>query len=420
MAVSGNTVVGSIWRNRDFLLLWIGQSVSMLGSRVSQFAFPLLVLAVTGSPAQAGLVSALGTLPYLLVTLPAGALVDRWDRRRIMLLCDLGRAVALGSIPLAFTIGSLSWQHLAVVAMIDGALSTFFSLAHSSALPHVVDRRQLSQALSAASTTDQASQMVGPLIGGLLYTLGRGLPFLVDAVSYVVSGAMLMGVRRHLQGQAHAPSGKKIWHDVRDGIHWLWKEPMLRFLLGVVGTIDLCSYGYTLIMVVLAQELGATPFQMGVLFATGGVGGILGALVTPWLHARLRFGTMLLGVIWVWVLTWPPYAFAPNLWVLGVVNIVGWVLVPMLYVTEGSYRMTVVPDAFRGRVNSVWRMLTIGLQPVSVAITGWMLGALGPTWTILLSTIPQAVAAIAALLYKPLRESPKLAEIARDTATSGS
>src|SRR5579883_3054515 len=136
----------SLWRNRDFMLLWSGQLISSIGSQVSQLAFPLLVLAITRSPAQAGIAGALRGLPFAILCLPAGALVDRWDRRRVMLLCDSGRAIALGSIPLAFWLNRLSFIQLCLVALIEGTLFTFFSLAEAACLPRVVSKEQLPSA----------------------------------------------------------------------------------------------------------------------------------------------------------------------------------------------------------------------------------------------------------------------------------
>ena len=125
-----------LWRNRDYILLWSGQMISSVGSRVSMLAFPLLVLALTHSPAQAGLIGAMRGLPYALLILPAGTLVDRWNRKRVMILCDIGRALALGSIPLALVLGHLTIAQIYVVSLVEGTLFTFFSLAHIACLPH--------------------------------------------------------------------------------------------------------------------------------------------------------------------------------------------------------------------------------------------------------------------------------------------
>src|SRR5215467_7381978 len=132
-----------LWRNRDYILLWSGQMISAVGTQVSMLAFPLFVLALTHSPAQAGLIGAMRALPYALLILPAGALVDRWNRKRVMILCDIGRAVALGSIPIALVLGHLTIVQLFIVSLVEGTLFTFFNLAETACLPQVVSKEQL-------------------------------------------------------------------------------------------------------------------------------------------------------------------------------------------------------------------------------------------------------------------------------------
>ena len=177
----------ALWRNRDYVLLWSGQMISSVGTRVSMLAFPLLVLAITHSPAQAGLIGAMRALPYALLILPAGALVDRWNRKRVMILCDIGRAIALGSIPIALIIGHLTIAQLYIVSLVEGTLFTFFGLAETACLPQVVSKEQLPTAAAQGMVIDSVSELIGPSIGGVLYSIGRAVPFLTDAISYGAS-----------------------------------------------------------------------------------------------------------------------------------------------------------------------------------------------------------------------------------------
>ncbi|HEV2457480.1 MAG TPA: MFS transporter, partial [Ktedonobacterales bacterium] len=166
----------SLWRNRDFALLWSGQAVSTLGTRMSALALPLLVLALTRSPAQAGLVAAARLLPYLLFSLPAGALVDRWNRKAVMIRCDVVRWLALGSVPLAFALGRLSVVQLYLVAFVEGTAYVLFSLAEVSALPRVVPESQLPRAWSLNETSDASGQLLGPGVAGFIIGLARTTP----------------------------------------------------------------------------------------------------------------------------------------------------------------------------------------------------------------------------------------------------
>ena len=200
----------TLWRNRDYMLLWSGQMVSSIGTRVSMLAFPLLVLAITHSPAQAGLIAALRGLPYALFILPAGALVDRWDRKRVMILCDTGRALALGSIPVAIVLGHLTIIQLAIVSLVEGTLFTFFGLAETACLPQVVTREQLPGAAAQNMVLDSVSGMIGPSFGGILYGIGRAIPFLTDAISYGVSVLSLFFIKKQFQEERDAKDRKSV------------------------------------------------------------------------------------------------------------------------------------------------------------------------------------------------------------------
>src|SRR6266568_2083398 len=191
----------SLWHNRDFLLLWSGQIVSAIGSQVSLIAFPWVILAVTGSPAQAGLIAAMRTLPYILFGLPAGALIDRWNRKRVMILCDTGRALALGSIPIAFALGELTLVQLYLVSLIEGTLFAFFNLAEAACLPRVVSKEQLPAATAQDQTLYAMSGLLGPSLSGALYSIASTLPFLADAVSYAVSVFSLFFIKTEFQGE---------------------------------------------------------------------------------------------------------------------------------------------------------------------------------------------------------------------------
>ncbi|HYX48849.1 MAG TPA: MFS transporter, partial [Ktedonobacteraceae bacterium] len=184
-----------LWHNRDYLLLWFGQTISSIGSGVSELAFPLLVLALTHSPAQAGFASALRTLPYFIFTLPGGALIDRWNRKRVMIFCDTGRAISMASIPVALVFGHLTLVQLYIVSLLEGSLYVFFDLAETASLPRVVSKEQLPAALSQNQVTFGITNLLGPPLGGFLYTLGRAIPFLVDAISYLVSVISLLFIK---------------------------------------------------------------------------------------------------------------------------------------------------------------------------------------------------------------------------------
>ncbi|HEY3994125.1 MAG TPA: MFS transporter, partial [Ktedonobacteraceae bacterium] len=353
----------SLWRNRDYMLLWCGQLLSSIGSQVSQMAFPLLVLAITGSPAQAGIVGALRGLPFALLCLPAGALVDRWDRKKVMLFCDSGRAIVLASIPVAFWLGRLSFLQLCLVALVEGTLMTFFSIAEMACLPHVVPREQLPAATAQNQAIDSASWTLGPFLGGLLYGLGHLMPFLMDALSYVCSVLGLLFIHARFQ-EERSEEPRKLWHEIREGLVWLWRDSLLRFLALLAFCLIMPSIGFSLILITLAQSQHASPLVIGILFGGGGAGSILGALLTAPLQRRFSFGQLTIGAAWIWAISWLGLAIAPNVLVLGIANAISFIIVPIYLSVQFSYRLIVIPDHLQGRVQGVYRLLSFGSQPI--------------------------------------------------------
>jgi len=394
----------SLWRNRDFLLLISGQGVSAVGTQVSQFAFPLLILALTHSPAQTGLITALRGLPYALFSLPAGALVDRWNRKLVMLLCDSGRAIALASIPIAFAFGIINMTQLYLVSLIEGTLFVFFHMAEATTLPHVVTPEQLPTAAGQNEVLNSTSILIGPSIGGILYTFSSLLPFLADAISYAGSVISLLFIRVPFQEERTGPQ-QNLWIEIKDGLSWLWHHHLIRFMALVTGGLIISSIGYSLIIIVIAQSQHASSFTIGLLFASGGAGSIVGALLVAPLQKRLGFARLMIASTWIWVFTWLIFAFAFNTLLLALMSGLNYIIVPIFLVSQFSYRLTLIPDALQGRVNSVFRLIAFGGQPIGLALTGILLQSFGPLATILVLFVPQLVLAILVSLNRHVREA---------------
>ena len=392
-----------LWRNRDYMLLWSGQIVSSVGTRISQLAFPLLVLALTHSPAQAGLIAALRGLPYALFILPAGAMVDRWNRKRVMILCDAGRAVALGSIPVALLLGHLTIMQLCIVSLVEGTLFTFFNLAETACLPQVVSKGQLANAVAQNSVIDSVSGMIGPSFGGILYGLGRAVPFLTDTISYIVSVLSLFFIKAQFQ-EERSVEPLHLWKEIGEGLSWLWHNPVMRFIALLTSGLILPVSGYGLIIIVLAQMQHATSFEIGLILAGGGVGSIVGAVIVAPLRRRFSFGKMMIGSTWLWVLTWLFFAIAPNPLLLGIATALSFIVVPIYMSVQFGYRLSIIPDHLQGRVNSVFRLIAFGSEPIGLALTGFLIQAIGPVKTVLILFAPQLVCAIVATFSKHFRD----------------
>jgi MFS family permease len=394
----------SLWRNHEYLLLWSGQAVSLIGTQVSQLAFPLLILALTHAPVQAGIAGALRALPYLFLSLPAGALVDRWNRKRVMMLCDSGRALALLSIPLALALGHLTFIQVYLVALIEGTLFVFFNLAEVSCLPRVVSAAQLPTAVARNETTTNLGYLLGPSLGGLLYGLGRMVPFLVDALSYLASVLSLRFIRTEFQ-EARSPSTSRLWEDIREGILWLWHQPLIRFLAFLTAIGNLADFGAGLTVIVLAQQQHASAVSIGLMVAGGGVGGILGSLLAEAVQHHSTFRQILVGTHWMWGLLLCLIALAPNPLIIGGLLGLIEVVVSISLVAQYSYRLATIPEALRGRVTSAYRLLVFAGQPFGLTLAGVLAQALHPAPTMLVLAGIALALAVAATLSPQLRQA---------------
>lgn len=400
----------ALWRNRDYMLLWGGQVISSTGTQVSTLAFPLLILAVTGSPAIAGFAGALRALPYLLFSLPAGALIDRWDRKRVMIVCDTGRALAMASIPVALLIGHLTVVQLFIATTVEGTLYVFFNIAEAACLPRVVPRAQLPEATAQNNATESITFLVGPPLGGALYQLSRTVPFLADAISYVASVLSLFLIRTRFQEKREG-ARCKLWVEIHEGLSWLWHHPLIRFMALLTGGGNLISAGATLIIIVLAQHMHASSFTIGLIFTIGGIGGIIGAVLGPTIQKRFSFGAVIITTAWMFALAMPLYAIAPNVVAIGIISAISFVASPIYNVVQFSYRSAIIPDMLQGRVNSVFRLIAFGGQPLGLALTGLLIQDLGVIQAILIFSAGQILLALSATVNRHVRSAEPITQI---------
>ena len=386
-----------LWRNRDFTLLWSSQVISTVGTRVTSVAYPLLVLLLTGSPALAGVVGFAQTLPFLLLYLPGGAWVDRWDRRRTMVVCEVGRMVALGSIAVTAVIGgvhAITIAQLAAVAFVEGSLFVLFDLAEGAALPRLVPTGQLPTAVAWNQARTQGADLVGQPLGGLLFAIAPALPFAVDSVSYLVSGGAVAAIRTRLQGE-RAPTADRLRTRIAQGVRFVRRSAFLREMVVIVGWMNLVFNGTFLVLIVRAQRLGGSPGQIGLMLAAYGLGGILGAIAAPALQRRLPGRVVLVTIAWLWTALGIVLAFAPSLiWLAVLVFVLNLFGAPYnVVVAARMYQL--VPEEIFGRVRSVGRIVAWGTIPIGTLLGGLLadrLGA-GPALLVLgLGMVPIAIA----------------------------
>jgi MFS family permease len=374
----------SLWRNRNFMLLWTGQGLSALGTSVTELALPLLVLAITDSPAQAGFIAAVGTAPNLIFSLLAGALVDRWNRKLVMIVCDLARFVALGSVPLAYVLGYLSLGQLYLVAAVQGTCMVFFGLAEFASLPNVVPPRQITRASSLSEAAESGALLVGPGLAGTIVSLaqtaraGAALALVIDSFSYLASVISLLFMRIPFATERDEEPEAPLLTQIGDGLRFLWVRPGLRVMLLTTLSVVLFTSPLYVGVITLAETMGADAFAIGLIFSAASVGGIGGAILAPWLQERIGLGKMIISAALIPALLLPVIALATTPWVIMVAWAVIDITVPVFNVAQVAYRFSVVPDVVQGRVSSVFRMVGFGGIIVGTASGGVLIDQLGP------------------------------------------
>lgn len=363
----------SIWHNRDFILLWTGQAFSQLGSQVSQFAFPLLVLIITGSPALAGGISGLLLVPYILFSLPAGALVDRWDRRWVMILCDIGRAVCVLSIPIALTLHHLTLVQLCLAALGEGTFFVFFSLAEVACLPQVAQGDQFVTANSYQNATTNVAYMAGPALGGFLLGVGRAFPFLVDVGSYVLSISTLLYIKTPFQTTRQQTGHSSLRAEIREGVVWLWQRPLLRLMTALAFSGNALTNSLLLLSIAIGVHEHAPSWLIGTALVGVGAGGVVGSLLVGRIQRRFALRSILLATEWIGVLLFPAFLVVQNLLLLGVVTFCLMTAGTVEGVTTIIYRVQQTPDELQGRVSSVYRLVAYAGPALGFAGTGLLL-----------------------------------------------
>lgn len=349
-------MASSLGRNRDFMLLWSGQALSEAGSQVSTVAYPLLVLALTGSAAKAGIVGFAKMLPLALLSLPAGVLVDRVDRKRLMVACDVGRALALVSIPVALATAGLGYPQIVVVALVDGALFAVSYTAERGALSRLVPREQLSAAVARNESRAFAASIAGPPLGGLLFSVGRAVPFVFDAASYLASTAATLLTPGEFQARRHGEHGD-VAAELLEGLRWLWRRPFVRACALLFAAGNPLFSGLYLLAVLLAKHHGASAALVGAMFAIVGVGGLLGGLAAPWLARRMSARRALLSEEGALPLMLALLLVVRDPLAIGATVAAAEFLVPLVTsIVQGS-RVALAPDRLQGRSSAASMVL---------------------------------------------------------------
>jgi predicted MFS family arabinose efflux permease len=323
-----------------------------------------------------------------------------------MLICEIGRAAAVASVAIAVVMGVVSLPQLMVVAFIDGTLFVFFDLFEGAALPRIVRKDQLSTAIAQNQARTQGADLVGQPLGGALFSIAHAVPFLADAISYIVSFGAIALIRTPLQEPNRDRSKDNLVKEIREGISTVRAQPFLRAAIATVAGINFSFNALALVMIVKAQSLGADPALIGVMFAFFGAGGIVGSIVAPSVQRRFGSRAVILGITWIWAVQMAVLAFVPNVLLLGIVAGIGATAGPPFNVVIGDLVYRVTPDRLMGRVRSVIKLVAWSTIPLGALAAGLLSASFGPTNAILFLAAVLGIVAVLATVAPGMRHVP--------------
>lgn len=395
-------------RNRDFVLLQTGQLLSTAGTNASQIAYPLLVLAVTHSPAKAGLVQAARLAPFVLLSLPAGVASDRFDRRRLMIGADVLSAVAVAALAAAVALGRASFWPILAVALVDGAGSVLFSAGKSGAFRSVVPLAQLPAASNVEMARMSTVRLAAPPIGGALFGIGRAIPFVADAASYAFSTVSILLMRTPFQEHRERDPAR-LRAQLAEGIRFLWRVPFLRVSALMIGASNFSVSAGQFAVIVLAKRHGLSSGAVGGLVALLGAATLTGSLASPFLRRVLSLRTILLSEFWaafgvLLFIAWP------NVYVLAGTLAAQAVCFPNTDAAIASYRYALTPDRLVGRVVTASQNLVVIASPLGPLAAGLLLDSFSPRIAVAGFMSSVFVAAVIGTASRSIRDLPPLAE----------
>ena len=386
---------GSIWRNLDFIKLWVGESISLIGTQITQFTLPLIaVLTLHASVFQVGLLNAARSGPIVVVALFAGVWVDRYRRRPILIGCALGCGVLIGLIPLASGLGVLSMNLMYAVCVLAGVLSVVFDVGVQSYVPSLVPRRHLAATNSRLQTSLSLSMVAGPGLAGILVgAIAAPDTLTADAISYFCCALGLIAIRRREAAPEPAAQRQSVRGSIAEGLRAVFGNRVLRALLIQSGYFNLFQGGLITVLVVYAlKNLLLTPFQLGVVLGAIAVGGLFGSMSANKIRDALGLGrTMAAGItagtLCPLLLLIPHSSSLGSMAILVAVEFCYGFGVLMFNVNAITLRQSVTPNRLLGRMNSCYRLVVLGTTPIGATLSGVLGQAVGLRSAMVIITI---------------------------------
>ena len=391
-------------RNRDFVLYQAGQFLSLFGSDMSRIAYPLLTLALTGSAAKTGYVGAVEFAPIVFLNVPAGIAADRFDRRRLMIAADAAGATAVAVLAAVVLVGDARFWLILIVAFVDTSATVLFTAAGSGAIKAVVPQAQLADASSTSMARGSIVRLGAPPAGGALFGLSRGVPFVVDAVSYAFSTVSVLLMRTPFQ-EEREPGARTPF---REGLTYFWSIPFLRNTIGMIAASNLVAAGAPIAVIILAHRHGLSSAAIGGFVALQGVMLLAGSLLSPLLRRILPMRAILLAEFWM-ALVYGAFLLYPNVYVLAATASLHAFWFPNTDSAIQAYSYALIPDRLLGRTMAASNTLRAASAPLGPLVAGLLLSHTSPRLTILVLAAPVVIAAALGTLSPALRNLPSLA-----------
>jgi MFS family permease len=402
--------VSGLWRNREFNLLWTSQTLSDLGAAIAQLAVPLLVLELTGSAVQAGIVGTTALIARLAVRLPAGVLADRVDRRRALLFCDAVRLLAFVSLAVAIAAGRAGLAVIIVVAVLDAVGNSLFSTVEYASLRSIVEPVDLPAAVARNEARAYGASLAGPPLGGLLFGVAPALPFAGNAVSYLFSLAGVALIRRPMQARRDRdPPGHAA--ALAEGLRFVFGNPFLRAVLAIAAPLNFALNGAVFTIIITLQAHGVRPGLIGLTETIVAVGGLAGAVLAPGLQRWLPFPRLIRSICWAAavVLTgsaWLTTGLAAAV-PLALVVFIG----PACNAALFGYQAAITPDHLQGRVLSVIFTAAMSASATAPLLAGLVVTAWGSPVAIGIFAAAVAGAALTASLAAGIRDMKPIDQV---------
>lgn len=372
---------GNLWKHRDFLRLWFSDSVTQVGNTFTQVALPILADIGLGANAlQLGILIALERIPFPILGLFVGVWADRFQKRNIMILCNVGRMTSLASIPIAFYLGVVSLNQIYLVGLLNGIFQVFFDISYQAYLPNLINHTDLIEGNSKLQISASGAQLVGPSLAGFVaQIIGAAYAIGVDAAGYLTSVIALLDIRKK-EPKKEEKESRNFFREMKEGIQVVRDSKVLTHIMGATATSNL---GSSIIaspyIIFVLNNLHFSKFAYGALGSFGALGFLIGVFITPAFTKKLGLGlTLAVSIASGFLIMLNPLAaYGYSFIVLAALSFGTGIMIPAYNINQVSLRQSIVDVKLQGRMNATVRTVVWGTLPLGSVIGGILASDIG-------------------------------------------